>query len=616
MISGMSIPRKLAVSFFVIIGFAAIMLAVFFTNVWMIRDATEGNNRAQTIYAKALTLETSLLRENSQLRGYLVTGDKSYLKSYDEARTDYDRAAAELGPMLTDSTEHRLLETGRGEAMKWRRDWSDRLVAMVKARKREAAEQAVRDAGKAVLTSAAILPLRDVRDRETEAMQRNAARQEKAITSATVALVIGGLLLIAVAVMLAVMLSRSIARPITSLTRRMADLANGRLDITVPADRRDELGDMARAVIVFRDAAQAKLTADTEREQAMAAIGEGLRRLADADLTVRLTDVPRSFGQIAHDFNDAVGKLSDLTRNVRGSVHTIKRNADEISQSARALSGRSEQQAASLRETAAAMDEITATVRTGATNAANANSAMADARVEAEQGGAVVRKSVQAMNGIDQASREIADIISVIDGIAFQTNLLALNAGVEAARAGDAGRGFAVVASEVRALAQRSAEAASDVKSRILSAIEHVQSGVELVDATGKALDRIIERVVSVSTIMGTIARSADDQAQSLGQVNIAIGEMDSVTQQNAAMVEESTAASQMLAHEAEQLAGAVAIFTVEQAAPAPAPRVAKVASASVPAPRQAAAARPTRGPIRLVGKSAAVSKEDDWSSF
>ncbi|MBY9062147.1 CHASE3 domain-containing protein [Sphingomonas yunnanensis] len=612
----MSIPRKLAMSFFVIIGFAAVMLAVFFTNVWMIRDATEGNNRAQTIYAKALTLETSLLRENSQLRGYLVTGDKSYLKSYDEARTEYDRAAAELGPMLTDPTEHRLFETGRGEAMKWRRDWSDRLVAMVKAGKREAAEQVVRDAGKAVLTSAAILPLRDVRDRETEAMQRNAARQEKALTSATVALIVGGLLLIAVAATLAVVLGRSIARPITALTRRMADLANGKLDITVPAERRDELGDMARAVIVFRDAARAKLTADTEREQAMAAIGEGLRRLADADLTVRLTDVPRSFERIAHDFNGAVGKLSDLTQNVRGSVHTIKRNADEISQSARALSGRSEQQAASLRETAAAMDEITATVRTGATNAANANDAMADARVEAEQGGAVVRKSVQAMNGIDQASREIADIISVIDGIAFQTNLLALNAGVEAARAGDAGRGFAVVASEVRALAQRSAEAASDVKSRILSAIEHVQSGVELVDATGKALDRIIDRVVSVSTIMGTIARSADDQAQSLGQVNIAIGEMDSVTQQNAAMVEESTAASQMLAHEAEQLASAVAIFTVEQAAPTPAPRTGRSTHAPAPASRQPTVARAARGPIRLVGKSATVSKEDDWSSF
>ncbi|MGK6323565.1 methyl-accepting chemotaxis protein [Sphingomonas sp. DT-51] len=601
-------------AFLVMIVTAAITLAVFFSNIWMIRDATEDNNRAQAICAEVLTLETSLLRENSQLRGYLVTGDASYLKSYNEARVAYDRAAGTLSPMLTDPAEHRLFETAHAEALKWRRTWSDRLVAMVKAGRREAAEQVVRDAGKAVLTSAAILPLRDVRDRETEAMKRNAARQADALSRATVGLVIGGLLLIAVAVLLAVVLSRSIALPIASLTRRMADLAAGKLDISVAANRADELGDMARAVIVFRDAARAKLIADTEREQAMRAIGEGLRRLADADLTVRLTNVPRSFEQIAHDFNNAVGKLSDLTMNVRGSVHTIKRNADEISQSARALSGRSEQQAASLRQTAAAMDEITATVRTGAANAASANGAMADARIEAEQGGAVVRKSVEAMNGIDQASREIADIISVIDGISFQTNLLALNAGVEAARAGDAGKGFAVVASEVRALAQRSAEAASDVKTRILSAIEHVQSGVELVDATGKALDRIIERVTSVSAIMSMIARSADDQAQSLGQVNIAIGEMDSVTQQNAAMVEESTAASQMLAHEAEQLAGAVAMFTVEASAATNAE-----AGTTASAARRSGAVAPTRaarGPIRLVGRSAAGPREEDWSSF
>jgi methyl-accepting chemotaxis protein len=611
MIAGMSIPRKLGLSFLLISGSVAVMLTVFFVNVWMIRDATERNNHSQAIYAKALTLETSLLRENSQLRGYLVTGDKSYLKSYDESRTEYRTAADELGALLEDAEERRLFQTARAEAVKWRRAWSDPLVAMVSAGRRAEAEQMVREAGKKVLTSAAILPLRAVRDTETEAMKRNAERQERALASAVTALVIGSIVLIAVLMVLQRLLSRSIARPITALTRRMADLARGNLDVAVTADRGDELGDMARAVIVFRDAAQAKLTADKERELAMAAIGESLRRLADADLTVRLTDVPRSFEQLALDFNDAVGKLSDLTRNVRGSVHLIKRNADEISHSARALSDRSEQQAASLRETAAAMDEITATVRTGASNAASANSAMADARLEAEQGGAVVQKSVRAMNGIDQASREIADIISVIDGIAFQTNLLALNAGVEAARAGDAGRGFAVVASEVRALAQRSAEAASDVKTRILSAIDHVQSGVELVDATGKALDRIIERVVSVSTIMETIARTADDQAQSLGHVNIAIGEMDSVTQQNAAMVEESTAAAQMLAHEAEQLAGAVAIFTVEQAA-APVPAARAATRSASPAPR----ARPARGPIRLVGKSAVVTKEDDWSSF
>ncbi|MDR6786820.1 methyl-accepting chemotaxis protein [Sphingomonas sp. BE138] len=612
MFKALSIPRKLGVSFLVINASAAIMMVVFFANVWMIRTATANNNHSQEVYAKALTLETSILRENSQLRGYLVTADSSYLKSYNEARDEYDETTVALEKLLPDEAKRDLVLKSRQETAKWRRDWSDRLAAMVKAGQREAAEQAVRDAGKKVLTSAVVLPLRDLRDQETAAIEQNAAKQEQALTTATIALVLGGLALIGIAVMLQMALSRSIARPITALTRRMADLAAGKNDVDVPdAGRADELGDMARAVLVFRDAAQAKLTSDQEREQAMRAIGDGLHRLSDADLTVRLGALPGSFAALAQDFNDAVGKLSDLTCNVRRSVETIKQNADEISQSARDLSARSEQQASSLRETAAAMDEITGTVREGAANAADANKAMAEARDAAEHGGEVVRKSVAAMNGIDQASREIADIISVIDGIAFQTNLLALNAGVEAARAGEAGKGFAVVASEVRALAQRSADAASDVKTRIMSAIHHVQSGVELVDATGQALHRIIDRVGSVSVIMDTIARNSDHQAQSLGQVNIAINEMDGVTQQNAAMVEESTAAANLLARESEQLAGAVAIFTVEDAplrtvAATPAPR-----ARHITAPPRAVRAAP-----RTLGNTALATSEDDWSSF
>ncbi|WP_022687311.1 methyl-accepting chemotaxis protein [Sphingomonas phyllosphaerae] len=612
MFKTLSIPKKLGFAFLVINASAAIMMVVFFANIWMIRAATEGSNHSQEVYAKALTLETSILRENSQLRGYLVTGDSSYLKSYDEARAEYDETTVALGSLVTDSKSRELVLTSRRETARWRHDWSNRLVEMVKSGQREAAEQAVRDAGKKVLTSAVVLPLRELREQETAAIEQNAAHQSQAMTTATIALVLGGLALIGIAVILQMVLSRSIARPITALTGRMADLANGKNDIDVPVvDRADELGDMARAVLVFRDAARAKLTADQERELAMRAIGDGLHRLSDADLTVRLAALPGSFGVLAKDFNDAVGKLSDLTRNVRHSVETIKQNADEISQSARDLSARSEQQASSLRETAAAMDEITGTVREGASNAANANGAMAEARDAAEQGGEVVRKSVVAMNGIDQASREIADIISVIDGIAFQTNLLALNAGVEAARAGEAGRGFAVVASEVRALAQRSADAASDVKTRILSAINHVQSGVKLVDETGHALEKIIDRVGSVSTVMATIARASEHQAQSLSQVNIAINEMDSVTQQNAAMVEESTAAANLLARESEQLAGAVATFTVEDAP------IRAMPVAAAPRPRQVTApVRSAPRPVRAVGNTALATVEDDWSAF
>ena len=565
MLAKMNIPKKLGVSFLVINLSAAVMTIVFFANIWEIRNATTRSNHAQMVYAKALSLETSILRENSQLRGFLVTADKSYLKSYDEARTDYDTTSRELKALLSDPAQLALVEKSNAEAGRWRRRWSDRLTAWVKAGQRDEAQQAVRDAGKAVLTSDIVLPLRELRDQETAAIAQDAASQERAISTAIIALVLGGIMLIGITIALQMMLSRSIARPITTLTRRMAELARGRHDIDVPGDERpDELGDMARAVVVFRDAAQAKVHDDREREEALRTIGMGLHSLSEADLTARLTDLPPAFHQLATDFNSAVQNLAGLTRLVCGSAGSIRSNIEEIRQATDHLSDRSEHQAASLRETAVAMAEITQGVRDGAVNAGKANRTVTEARGEAEKGGEIVAKSIVAMNGIDQASREIVDIITVIDGIAFQTNLLALNAGVEAARAGDAGKGFAVVASEVRALAQRSADAASDVKARILSAIEHVKSGVTLVDETGNALQRIIGKVADVSTVVDVMARSAEEQAHSLSQVNIAISEIDSATQQNAAMVEESTAAANLLTQECGTLMSSVMRFNVD----------------------------------------------------
>ena len=207
------------------------------------------------------------------------------------------------------------------------------------------------------------------------------------------------------------------------------------------------------------------------------------------------------------------------------------------------------------------MQQITTTVRQTADGASQANRIVGEARNEAEESGEIVRRAVEAMSGIERASTEISEIISVIDGISFQTNLLALNAGVEAARAGEAGKGFAVVASEVRALAQRSAEAAKDVKTRIMASSDQVAAGVELVNETGEALQRIIGRIGEISDLVSRIAASAGQQSIGLQQVNTAMSEMDSVTQRNAAMVEQATAAARSLAQEAEVLAREVARF-------------------------------------------------------
>ncbi len=610
----MKIPRKLGLSFLTICASAAVVMLVFFASIMLIARSTERNNHSSDVYAKALTLETAILRQNSQFRGFLVTGDVSYLKSYDEARKEFDDTAADLSSLLTVPSEQQQLAEARRETLAWRRNWGDRLIARVKAGERDAAQEDVRGAGAAVLVSKIALPLRALRATETEAMAVNAAAQAGAIRTALIALAIGSIALIGIAITLAVMLSRQIARPITTLTQAMADLANGRHDIAVDAaGRSDELGDMARAVLVFRDTAAAKVADDRDRETAMTAIGSGLRSLSQADLTARVADVPAAFRALSDDFNLATSSLNRVLGDVRSSVHAIKHNSGEISQAAMDLAERTEREAAALQQSSSALDEVTRSIRDGAGAAIGASSAMADTRNEAERGDAIVRQAIAAMHGIEQASNEIADIISLIDGIAFQTNLLALNAGIEAARAGEAGKGFAVVASEVRALAQRSADAATEVKNKVKAASTHVGSGVELVEQTGKALARIIERVASVGSSIDSIAQSSDHQATSLGQINVAIAEMDAMTQQNAAMVEQTSAAARQLVAEAEALTDSVATFAID--APAADPGHVPAHENVTPLHQQRAARQPRRwvtppepAPLKVAN--------DDWDAF
>jgi len=349
--------------------------------------------------------------------------------------------------------------------------------------------------------------------------------------------------------------------------------------------------------------------------QSINEVGLGLEKMADGILYYRIEKPLAShLDKLRTDFNNAAEMLRKAMWDVGGGAMSLERSTNEIQASADELSKRTEQQAASLEETAAALDEITATVKKTADGARHACEVVGGAKLGAEQSGAIVQRAIDAMNSIEKSSTQISQIIGVIDEIAFQTNLLALNAGVEAARAGEAGRGFAVVASEVRALAQRSAEAAKEIKSLIHASTSQVAEGVNFVNETGSALARIVGQVIEINSVVIDIAASAQEESTALSQVNSAINSMDHMTQQNAAMVEESTAATHGLAEEIAKMANLIGTFRVaaengmaKKKAPPAAPVRAKPVAKPVPA-------------MKVVGHGGAARQSkpenDSWEEF
>jgi|GEM_PF-1418468 methyl-accepting chemotaxis protein len=365
-----------------------------------------------------------------------------------------------------------------------------------------------------------------------------------------------------------------------------------------------------RIIALREETARASEAKAKEQAAVVSALSGGLEKLAAGDMTYRIaSDFPAEYRALKDNFNAALETIERALGTVLQATRNIQTGAGEISKASDDLSHRTEQQAASLEETAAALEQITATVKRTADNAQSASSIVSSAKVSAENGGHVVDHAIGAMGQIEQSSKKITDIIGVMDEISFQTNLLALNAGVEAARAGEAGRGFAVVASEVRSLAQRSSEAARQIKTLIKSSSEQVGTGVKLVGETGDALKKIVEKVIEINTLVGEMAQAAKQQSTGIEEVNTAVTQMDQVTQQNAAMVEESTAASHSLAGDADELARLIGKFKVggiEAAESAPV----RARSDVRPEPHKLA-----------VAQGAAVSRltvpsTEEWSSF
>jgi methyl-accepting chemotaxis protein len=398
------------------------------------------------------------------------------------------------------------------------------------------------------------------------------------------------LLMIVIAATIALISKPLIYRPLASMTDYMGLLANGDLKTEVPFNgRSDELGSMAKAVEVFRtsalrnidlenEAEQTRFATEEERaaneaekarqaqqlQQAVAALAEGLGQLAGGNLAYRITTpFPASLEAVRKDFNTSIESLEAAFTTIAGSSDNIGQGTAEIRSSTDNLSRRTEQQAASLEQTAAALDEITSTVQAAHKRATDIGRMVSEASGVASESEVIVQDTVTAMSEIETSSKQVAQIIGVINEIAFQTNLLALNAGVEAARAGEAGKGFAVVAQEVRELAQRSASAAKEINTLLEKSEAHVQSGVTLVTRTGEALQKIGGHVQSINSNVKAMVTSSQEQSVGIQEINTAVNQMDQVTQQNAAMVEETTAAVHTVFEETETLNQAISRFRI-----------------------------------------------------
>ncbi|MDO9338285.1 MAG: methyl-accepting chemotaxis protein [Caulobacter sp.] len=643
-ISNWKISRKLTAGFSLVVLIIAIVGILSIVQLRTIEKHRLGLDHDTKVLVELREAKFVLTRQENSFRGWVITQDPYYIERAEKHRGTFlehlDAAVAGYADQPSKVAELASLRDLAGK-------WHDSVVVGGQKLIAQGAgpSSVLALVGRDGPSDKLIGPAEDVLETLIEEgisdrKIKNEALQST-VASATLILIAGIISAGIMAGLLGWLLTRMIARPIVATTTVMESLAAGDLTVDVNGqDRRDEVGMMAKAVQVFKDNGIAKIRLDGEieaarqaseaerhrneailaeaaeqQQQVVSGVASGLSRLSSGELTFRLTEpFAAEYETLRNDFNGAMENLQDAMKVIATNVAGITAGAGEISQASDDLSRRTEQQAASLEETAAALDEITATVKRTASGARQASETVTAAKGEAEHSGVIVNEAVTAMGQIETSSQQISQIIGVIDEIAFQTNLLALNAGVEAARAGDAGRGFAVVAQEVRALAQRSAEAAKEIKALISTSSKQVTQGVDLVGQTGKALQSIVTKVAEIDALVSEISSSAQEQATGLNEVNTAVNQMDQVVQQNAAMVEESTAASHSLAQEAQEMSRLVSRFQVgDTPVQHSAPKRATRQSAPVASPARELHRKVA---VSFGGKAAARPAQDGWEEF
>jgi methyl-accepting chemotaxis protein len=566
-LSDLKIATRLQLGFGTVAVILVWLVSQAYFNFDRLGSANETNVHTYKVLGEVDAALAALVDIETGERGFALTGKDASLEPYNagkEAFRQHVEAASKLtadnprqqGRLQQLSAEQqKWLDSAIDPTIKLRRATQDAEMAPVVAAEQEGKGKQGMDAMRKLVA--------DIKGEESGLMAERAANVSSLGTTMSRTLIGGGAATVLLGMVVAIWLSRNIVAPLGFAVRVAKRVAEGDLTAQVEVRSKDETG------------------------QLMAAL------------------------------KDMNASLIDIVTRVRSGTDTIATASTEINAGNQDLSSRTEQQASSLEETASSMEELTSTVKHNAENARQANQLAATASENAVRGGEVVAQVVSTMGSINESARRIADIIGVIDGIAFQTNILALNAAVEAARAGEQGRGFAVVASEVRNLAQRSAAAAKEIKTLIGDSVEKVETGSRLVDQAGATMEEVVGSVKRVSDIIGEIAAASDEQRAGIEQVNQAITQMDQVTQQNAALVEQAAAAAEAMQDQAAELAGLVGTFRTgnegQRAAVKPALAARPVSASRAVAP--VAAARPAARPAAS-RKAEPVEAGEEWETF
>ncbi|TGX55199.1 methyl-accepting chemotaxis protein [Sphingomonas gei] len=608
------ISRKLAGAFAALIVIFAGVGAIVFVNLSTLASAGDEKERSLRALEISQKLLTGVLEQQNAARGFAILGKDEFFKTYTENGEKFFKTVDEFKEYSTSKEQH---------------DRADRLIVNVKTL-REKLDNIIRlarnpatrgEAGElsGVKMLGEIRPLiKEIADTQEERVEEKIAHEDAAVASATWAIWIGGAFAVALAILLGWLLSRGIAAPVAQMTGVMNKLASGDNAVDIPGTTRgDEIGAMAKAVLVFREAAvdkqktdAAKKIADAEQQRVIETLEANLGRLAQGDLTSEIEEAfAPTYESLKVNFNAAASELRNLIGTVMESAMTIRTGSGEIAQASEDLARRTEANAASLEQTSAAVTQMDGRLKATAASAGRTVE-RADGAIATVSGGrAIADQAVQAMGRVADGAKGIDSVIEGLDKIAFQTRVLAMNAAVEAGRAGEAGRGFAVVADLVSALAMRSEEEAARARDQLTATQTDIVAAVEMVSKVDHALADISGDVSEVHALLGQMASDNQAQSTAITEISIAIGTMDQSTQQNAAMVEETSAAARNLSGEVAALSEQASKFNVGGGVRPVTVR------ASAPA-KPAAKAAGYVSPVRALPVTAMANGGGDWASF